>query len=349
MAKTPEINLNYKMQYFVFQVLGWGGLMALIAIFNSDETGFTFSLLLFLFVVFFCNVAVSHFYRLIINQLNWLNNRIHVLILKILGASFLLGIIFSIIVNFSTRIISPGSPSLIEIGDVIFGSVIYFIWSILYVFYLLFYKARREEYKNMQLTTLSAEAELKNLRAQLNPHFMFNAMNSIRALIDENPIKSKEAVTKLSNVLRNSLIHSKKKEVTLSEELSIVNDYLDLEKIRYEERLEIAQDIHPDSLSWMVPPLLLQTLVENSIKHGISKLIKGGMISINSNLQEDKLTIQIINSGSIPQSQHSDTSIGIENTLKRLKLLYGSKATFNLYQKDTEVVAEINIPKNKKI
>lgn len=345
MAKTPEININYKVQYYVFQILGWGGLMALIALFNRNETGFSWSLFLFLTFVFIGNIAVSHFYRLAINEFNWLNNKIQILILKILGASFLLGIVFSVLVNLSSRILTDTYSSLIEIGDVIFGAVIYFIWSLLYVFYLLFYKARREEYKNMQLLTLSTEAELKNLRSQLNPHFMFNAMNSIKALIDENPSQSKEAVTKLSNVLRNSLIHSKKKEVTLSKELKIVNDYLSLEKIRYEERLEIKQEINPNTLTWMVPPLLLQTLVENAIKHGISKLIKGGVIFISARIEQEELIIEIINTGKLSQNNKSETSIGIENTLKRLQLKYGNKARFELFQEKEEVVARISIPK----
>ncbi len=339
--------MNYKVQYFVFQFLGWATLMTLIAMFNLKDNGFSATLFLFLSVVFICNVLLSHFYRLIINKLKWLDDKIHILILKIIVASFILGIVFSIIVNLSSRIITDTNPRLIEIGDVTFGAVIYFIWSMLYVGFLLFYKARRQEFKNMQLLTLNTEVELKNLRSQLNPHFMFNAMNSIRALIDENPTKSKEAVTQLANVLRNSLIHSKKQEITLEEELSIVNDYLGLEKIRYEERLKITQQISPETLACLVPPLLVQTLVENGIKHGIAKIIKGGELILESKMEEDKLKIYVINTGKIYTDNVSLTSVGVENTLKRLKLLYGNKASFSLLQREDKVIAEIEIPKTK--
>ena len=119
------------------------------------------------------------------------------------------------------------------------------------------------------------EIELNNLKSQLNPHFIFNALNSIRALVDENPSKSKQAINQLSNILRNSLASDKKGLTKFEDELKIVKDYLGLESIRFEERLKTEFDIHPDSQKFLVPPLMIQTLVENGIKHGISKLTAG--------------------------------------------------------------------------
>src|SRR5690606_38237133 len=120
------------------------------------------------------------------------------------------------------------------------------------------------------------EIELNRLISQLNPHFVFNSMNSIRALIDEDPKLAKQAVTELSNVLRNFLLMGKKTMVAFSEELKMVKDYLSLEKIRFEEKLQIIIKVDDDCMNFLVPPLMIQTLVENGIKHGTSKLPEGG-------------------------------------------------------------------------
>ena len=110
------------------------------------------------------------------------------------------------------------------------------------------------------------------LKSQLNPHFIFNALNSIRALVDENPGKSKNAITQLSNILRNSLQIDKNRLTSFTDEMKTVQDYLELESIRFEERLEVDIKLHPNSDQFQIPPLMIQTLVENSIKHGISNL-----------------------------------------------------------------------------
>ena len=126
------------------------------------------------------------------------------------------------------------------------------------------------------------EIELNNLKSQLNPHFIFNALNSIRALVDENPSKSKQAINQLSNILRNSLASDKKGLTKFEDEIKIVKDYLGLESIRFEERLKTEFEIHPESQKFLVPPLMIQTLVENGIKHGISKLTPGGVIQLKT-------------------------------------------------------------------
>ena len=133
------------------------------------------------------------------------------------------------------------------------------------------------------------EIELNNLKSQLNPHFIFNALNSIRALVDENPSKSKQAINQLSNILRNSLASDKKGLTKFEDELKIVKDYLGLESIRFEERLKTEFEIHPDSQKFLVPPLMIQTLVENGIKHGISKLTPGGVIQLKTFVDNNHL------------------------------------------------------------
>ena len=139
-----------------------------------------------------------------------------------------------------------------------------------------------ENYKQVQIESLIWEAavkdfELKTLKSQLNPHFMFNALNSIRALIDLDPKNAQTAVTKLSNILRYSLKMERIETVSLGEEMQAVADYLALESVRFEERLKYTVDIDPKAVSFEIPPMMIQTLVENGIKHGISKRTERGL------------------------------------------------------------------------
>jgi LytS/YehU family sensor histidine kinase len=172
-------------------------------------------------------------------------------------------------------------------------------WSLVY-FSIHFF----ENYRNAEIERLVWEAavkdfELKTLKSQLNPHFMFNALNSIRSLIEENPERAKTTITQLSNIFRYSLRIDKVETVPLEEELKTVIDYLDLEKVRFEERLNYEIDIDPMTRGIEIPPMMIQTLVENSIKHGISKIPDGGKIRINSRRNKECLVLEIENSGEI--------------------------------------------------
>ena len=172
-------------------------------------------------------------------------------------------------------------------------------------------------------------------------------MNTIRALVDDNPKQSKENITKLSKILRSTLLTGKKKVITLEQELNLVKDYLDLEHSRFEERLTIIYDIKPNTYKLSIPPMLLQTLVENSIKHGISQLPDGGLVEIKTNCDSNNLYIEVLNSGTyqpLDTPQSNSAGFGLSGTIKRLELLYGSKGVFDIYNKQNTVVASLTIP-----
>jgi LytS/YehU family sensor histidine kinase len=193
------------------------------------------------------------------------------------------------------------------------------------------------------------EIALNQLKSQLNPHFIFNALNGIRALIEDEPVKAKKAITQLSTILRNSLVTDKKRLTGFDEELNTVKDYLGLESIRYEERLQTFFDIDPDSSKFSVPPLMLQTLIENGIKHGISTLKKGGMIKLTTVVKDSKLVIRIRNSGQYLNGEtvRRKEGYGISNTLQRLNLIYGNEATFKIENENQNtVLTEIILPLN---
>ncbi|MGZ4090499.1 MAG: sensor histidine kinase, partial [Bacteroidia bacterium] len=187
------------------------------------------------------------------------------------------------------------------------------------------------------------ESELNNLKAQLNPHFMFNSMNSIRALIDEDPDRAKTAVTKLSNILRTTLLLNKNKLIPLREEINLVKEYLDLEHIRYEERLSYNFKVAEDVMDVMIPPFIIQAQVENAVKHGISKVPGNGMITIEAFTLLDVLKIKVSNTGKI-SSEKPLTGVGFINSIQRLELLYGTAGQIFISEVNNLVVVDINIP-----
>jgi LytS/YehU family sensor histidine kinase len=218
-----------------------------------------------------------------------------------------------------------------------------FLWSLFYFTYNYI-----ERYnKSLKYEASLNEIELTNLKNQLNPHFIFNALNSIRALVDENPAKSKQAINQLANILRSSLMFEKKGLSNFDDEMKIVRDYLGLEHIRFEERLRAEIDLHPESSKFKVPTFMIQTLVENGIKHGISKLTQGGIVQVKTLVEAGHLKIQIRNSGQIVNgAKRKNSGMGIQNTRQRLKLLYGEEATFKMINESGNVVlTEVIIPK----
>jgi LytS/YehU family sensor histidine kinase len=190
---------------------------------------------------------------------------------------------------------------------------------------------RKTEVQKVKLESLVKELELKTIKSHINPHFIFNALNSIRALVDENPDRARTAITELSNILRSSMQTEKMELAPLEKELSIVKDYLALEHIRFEDRLKIEYDIDEDTLNQPVPPMMLQTLVENAIKHGISKQKEGGIVRIISDFTDNHHELIVQNTGRLNGAAEDVVDgFGIMSTRNRLKILFGSKASFEI-------------------
>jgi hypothetical protein len=223
-------------------------------------------------------------------------------------------------------------------------SVSVFLWAVLYFGVHYFESYQSSEVKNLNLEVVAKDAQLRALLAQVNPHFIFNCLNSLRALIVEDPPRAQNMVTELSNILRYSLQSGKTDAVSLEAEIEAVTAYLKLESIRLEDRLRIKFDIDPDSLFTQIPPMLVQTLVENGVKHGVAQLPKGGEIRVASKLRGGALKIQVLNSGQLLKTTNS-TRVGLENIRQRLRLLYGDGASLVLSNQGADfVLAEVSIP-----
>ncbi|MEQ9591695.1 MAG: histidine kinase [Cyclobacteriaceae bacterium] len=342
--------LNKQKLYWTLQFGGWT-MYALVQIGFSlvaaSGSGVSKERIIFLGYEAVLCFLVSHGYRYLINRWKWLNLGMQRLIPKVIVSVFGLGLIIyvlRILVSIPLGLFSLDvvlDPQNILAFTFIYA-IIFFLWSALYFVYNYF-----ERYnKSLKLEAYAREIELKNLKSQLNPHFIFNALNSIRALVDENPANSKQAINQLSSILRNSLVAEKRGLTRFKDELKVVKDYLGLESIRFEERLRTEFIIDPESKEFLVPPLMIQTLVENGIKHGISRLTEGGLIQIQTAIENGKLKIQIRNSGQyINGVKRNSSGLGLENTKQRLRLVYGDAASFRiLTENDNFVLTEVIIP-----
>ena len=228
--------------------------------------------------------------------------------------------------------------------DIIFTFILIALWLLLYMVWHYLERNRKDEVDKLSLEKTVKELELNTIKSHINPHFIFNSLNSIRALVDENPQRARTAITELSNILRSSMQVEKMETVPLHKELDIVKDYLALEQMRFEERLKIVMDIDEDTLEQPVPPMMLQTLVENAIKHGISKKIKGGVVKVISRFTNHHFELVVQNTGWL-EEEPVEEGFGLKSTRDRLKFLFQGKADFNIRSiNGSEVEARIIMP-----
>jgi two-component sensor histidine kinase len=231
------------------------------------------------------------------------------------------------------------------LSNLLIDSPLIIVWFSVYYIWHYVELGSRTEIQKAKLESLVKELELKTIKSHINPHFIFNALNSIRALVDENPERARTAITELSNILRSSMQAEKMETVPFERELNIVKDYLALEHIRFEDRLQVEYDIDEDTLDQPVPPMMLQTLVENAIKHGIGRQKSGGVIKVVSDYRDNNHELIVLNTGQLNDSGTGGDGFGINSTRNRLKLLFGEKATFAIRNTDNDMVeARVKMP-----
>ena len=227
----------------------------------------------------------------------------------------------------------------------IFFIFLYFIWSIAYTMYKSTLKLKNDKIVKTELESNLKESQLNTLKGQINPHFMFNSLNNIRGLILENPEKSRDIITRLSEMLRYSLSKNDTNTIALEEEIEMVENFIAISKIQLEDRLKYIQNVNSDTLKIQIPPMVIQLLVENALKHGIATIKNGGEIKLSTTIENNFLNITVSNTGKLLITENT-TKLGLKNIEERLNLLFGKQATFSLKEIDNLVVATILIPIN---
>ncbi len=335
--------------YWLLQIFGWMtfGCYDLSTLYFRDRL--TFDEIKFTsFFVFYC-LVITEIYHQIIKRFSWNELPIAKLVKRVSISVFIMTNLINFFVVFVGIMYRENLSFKVEylFGFLFYAFALPMLWSMFYFLYKYINSNEELEIEKIKMQMSLKDLELKNIKLNLQPHFIFNALNSIRSLIFENQDKAREAVMQLSNILRNSLITEKEELVMLEKEMKIIEDYLALEGIRYEERLKVIYKIDKKCLTTLVPPMMLQTLVENAIKHGISQSSNGGFINIDvfENINS-KTIIKIENTGKFnPDENLDNTKFGLNASLIRLNYLFGKLASFSISNSmNNSVISVLEIP-----
>jgi hypothetical protein len=342
----PVQHTKSKHLYWTLQIVGWGSYALLRGIGAATLLGLPWlKVTLELVALSAVGLGFSHWVRDLARRHNWTALSVPKLAARIVLVSFIVGIPLGIVTQFSA-VAGLQDPSLeLQAYGPVSASMMVTIqtalqianWAVLYMIWLTIYFAavglreyRTVRLKQSELARALQSAELRLLKSQLNPHFLFNALNTVRSLISENPARAQRAVTRLANTLRYTLSSRQDELVTLAQELDIVTDYLELESMRFEDRLRIETNVPANAASIYIPVMLLQTLVENAIKHGIAELPSGGLLRISAVLENEMLNVEIENPRPPAPIPTAGEGVGLRNARDRLRLLFATRATLDL-------------------
>ncbi|WP_040281660.1 sensor histidine kinase [Psychroserpens damuponensis] len=350
--KTNTSNTTISL-YWKCQLIGWSivSIYWAYTVYTRDNYGIFYTLLNYVLDISI-GIFLTHMYRRFALKAKWSSLPIRQLLIRLLPTILLLAVLYVLISNLKWYIFR----TLFVIKNVDFlESIIYWdpilltglrlmsIWLLAYHLYHYYQKEVVTAKENAQLSIIAKQAQLDNLSAQLNPHFLFNSLNSIKSLVIENPNVARRAIDLLSDLLRSSLYEKDKDLIPIKEELSLVKDYIELEKMRFEERLQLKTNIDNDLINYKIPTLSIQLLIENAIKHGIDLKIGGGIIFLKIKKKDNNIYLTVENPGVI--NQHKNGGLGLKNLKKRLEIQYKNNASFSLTAKENDcVVAEIIIP-----
>jgi LytS/YehU family sensor histidine kinase len=219
-------------------------------------------------------------------------------------------------------------------------------WIFIYISITTRQLIKETEVTNLRLQNSLKEAQLANLSNQLNPHFLFNTLNNIKFTVRKDPLKSEKMITDLSDILRYSLESNKHEKVQIGDELEVVKRYIDIIKVQMEDRLDFETSVVESLYSNLIPPMILQMLVENSIKHGVDSLRHGGKVQLIAEESIDQIHFKIINDIPIVETKYAkSTGLGLVNIEQRLKILYGSNASIKTQKNDHQFVVILSLPR----
>jgi hypothetical protein len=335
--------MSTKTAYWLCQAAGWGIYSILGFCFATWAVGWRVDVVAGFALFFLYSIAFTDWLRREMIRRRWLDEFSFGRVALLFGIGSLLAALqTSLVVGVNLLLRGHRSEYL---SDPIV--IVETWWSITWVngtwigLYSLITRRRRQHEKDVRMESALHDAELRALEAQINPHFLFNCLNSIRGLVSENPAIAQEMITRFATLLRYNLNRDVGHTVPLAAEAEVVADYLALEQIRFDDRLRVEFEIDPKAQAAQVPPMLLQTLVENALKHGIGQLPEGGEIRIHAAAEPGAVVLKIENSGQLREDASAGPQIGLNNVRERLRLLYGGRATLQLSNGDRDHVSAI--------
>ena len=325
--------------YWTCQILGWSGYAGLGMSMAAPHAGWTTEVTVGYGLYALYSIGLTHLLRHFVNARGWVELPRY---FRLFLAAWIVGLVQAALVIAISWLLVGGRSAFLQDSNAAYAALgipgVTVGWMAVY---LAATSGRRHREKMLALR----EAELRGLEIQINPHFLFNSLNSIRGLVLENPPLAQDLITRLANILRFNLHRDAGHTVPLESELEAVSDYLALEGVRYEDRLRVRFAIAPETRLLPVPPMLVQTLVENAIKHGIGVLPSGGDLVVSSALQDGSLILEVENTGRLKEDgAEGRPHLGLRNIRERLRILYAGRGALELANRDGRVAATVRIP-----
>jgi len=345
------------MSYWICQLTGWGifTLLKIIAAIEVDGLPWL-STTFYILLIHAAGLGLTHALRGYMRRHGWSEVRTGKLVWRGLAASFILAVPLAAGTSLTPieMLQAPGLPAMFPANlvpllafalNLVNWAFVFVIWLVIYFTAIGIRQHQAAALRQSELARALQQAELRLLKSQLNPHFLFNALNTVRSLIAEDPPKAQRAVTRLANTLRYTLGAGQHELVSFERELEMVGDFLELEKLRFEERLAVVREVAADTGTAQIPAMLLQTVVENAIKHGIAELPAGGTLRIHADLRDDILELQVENPRPLEAPRPTSAGTGLRNAEERLRLLFDSRASLELDLSQPErATTRIRIP-----
>jgi signal transduction histidine kinase len=337
--------------YWLCQLAGWGG-MAAIGLLSSSQSNFD-EALRFALAKTFCmatGFGLSHLWRRHLKRRAWLAGSA-LPFGRLLAGLALLAVAqtgFLVLADFLFRggalVRDPGTSTMDYTMLVVLWFLAFGAWTLCYAVALSRRRARDAELARLELEVSAKDAELRALQFQVNPHFFFNSLNSIRSLVHEDVQAASHALGQLAGMMRQRLQAGESGTITLAQELAAVSAYLGIEKLRFDERLVVSMDVDPALVDTPLPPMVVQTLVENAVKHGVERMVAPCQVRISARLHEDGLVrVEVRNQGRLAAAS-SSTRLGLANAVRRLALQCGPRAGCDVAEEEGWVRATVTLP-----
>ncbi len=240
-----------------------------------------------------------------------------------------------------------GSTELLAAGRTLIGAFALALYSLVAAVHYLFIaleEGRQADRRAYQLQLEAREAELRALRAQVDPHFLFNSLNSINALVGSAPDRARVMCRQLASFLRSTLDQGSRDLIAIEDEVALAERYLEIEQVRFGSRLEVQANVDPDCVGWPVPALLLQPLVENAVTHGIAHCLEGGCVRLDTTCRRGQLEIRIENPCDPERPRSRREGIGLANVAQRLRTRYGRRSLLKVESGGTHFSVSVRVP-----
>lgn len=347
--------IEHKEQLFwTLQILGWLAYCTartLNAYALGEKPEFIYAVMMGVIGGFWITIGMRHIYQYL-RQSNLSSIAVLIWIVICIGISSML---FSFVEVWSMNQLYDPDWTMQGLGFLyrtLYDTFVLMAWTGLYFVINYHFQLQQQKEKYLAASAQAHQAQLKMLRYQLNPHFLFNTLNAISTLVLEKQTKEANSMlTKLSAFLRFSLVSQPLQKTTMEEEIYALSLYLDIERVRFQERLKIVIDITDGARSALIPSLLLQPLVENSIKYAINPQMNGGTITIRAIIKDGQLNITLLDDGPgfstdrTHENHPHSSGVGIANTKERLAKLYPGESKFNIISREGKgVIIKISLP-----